>query len=164
MESVKREVELKEAKSISELSTSDRELLEAAKAALDGAWAPYSQFYVAAAVRLANGELIIGSNQENMAYPSGLCAERVAIFSAGARFPGVPVEAIAVTAKSPGLLLDMPVLCCGACLQSLSEYEKRYQQPMHMVLQGDSGPVWIAEGTKTFLPFQFDGEALKNEN
>lgn len=163
MESVKREVELKEAQNLAELEGSDRKLLEAAKAALTGAWAPYSRFYVAAAVRLANGEVIIGSNQENMAYPSGLCAERVAIFSAGARFPGIAVESIAVTASSPGLNLDKPVLCCGACLQSISEYEKRYQRSIRMVLQGESGPVWIADGTKTFLPFQFDGEALKNK-
>lgn len=163
IETVKREVKLLSVSDKSELSSTDSELLERAKHALKGAYAPYSKFHVAAAVLLENGIIVEGSNQENMAYPSGLCAERVAIFSASANYPGIAVKAISVTARTDEFKLEHPVMCCGACLQSVSEYEKRYGNQIRMILQGESGPIYIAEGTQTFLPFQFDGESLKKE-
>lgn len=158
---LKKEVELSVYASNSTLPSSDLDLLKQAKSALVSSYAPYSKFHVAAAVLLENGKVVIGSNQENMAYPSGLCAERVAVFSASAQYPGVAIQAIAITANSETMELDHPIMCCGACLQSICEYESRYQNSIRLILQGNTGPVYIANGTQTFLPFQFDGSALK---
>lgn len=160
---LKKEVELTVYESSSALPSSDFDLLTQAKSALESSYAPYSKFHVSAAVLLENGKTVIGSNQENMAYPSGLCAERVAIFSASAQFPGVAIQAIAITAKSETMKLDHPIMCCGACLQSICEYENRYQNTIRLILQGETGSVFIANGTQTFLPFQFDGAALKKQ-
>ncbi len=158
---LKKEVELSVFDSSAALVATDLALLNAAKGALTSSYAPYSRFHVSAAVLLDNGKTVVGSNQENMAYPSGLCAERVAIFSASAQFPGVAIQAIAITAKSETMELDHPIMCCGACLQSICEYESRYQNAIRLILQGETGQVYIAKGTQTFLPFQFDGSALK---
>lgn len=144
-----------------ELDASDRVLLLEARKAIDNAYAPYSGFHVGCALRLSNGTLITGSNQENKAFPSGLCAERVAVFSAGAQWPGLTITSLAISARSDHELLDQPVLSCGACLQSISEYEMRQHEPIRFVLQGQQGEVWIAEGTETFLPFQFKAQLKK---
>ncbi len=158
---LKKEVELTVFESSATLQTSDFDLLKQAKSALASSYAPYSKFHVAAAVLLENGKIVIGSNQENMAYPSGLCAERVAVFSASAQYPGIAIKSIAITAKTETMNLDHPIMCCGACLQSICEYENRYQNTIRLILQGETGPVYIAKSTQTFLPFQFDGAALK---
>jgi len=105
---LKKEVELSVYASSSTLPSSDFDLLKQAKSALVSSYAPYSKFHVAAAVLLENGKVVIGSNQENMAYPSGLCAERVAVFSASAQYPGVAIQAIAITANSETMELDHP--------------------------------------------------------
>lgn len=161
MRIIKKEISLQAIQDISNLSTEDANLLQIAKASLQNAYAPYSKFLVGCALLLANGEVIIGNNQENAAYPSGLCAERVAIFYAGAKFPGVPIVAMAITAKSSNQVLIKPVMSCGACLQSLSEYEHRYDTPIRTILQGETGEIYIAEqGTKAFLPFQFSSAEL----
>ena len=139
----------------SELNDSDRSLLNHAKEAVKTAYAPYSKFYVGCAVLLENDEIILGSNQENIAYPSGLCAERVAIFHAGSKYPNVPIKSIAVTVKAKEYIVKEPIACCGACLQSMSEFELKFKKPMHIILQGEVGDIMIAEGVKTFLPFQF---------
>jgi len=107
------------------LDLKDKELLDRAKMASEGAYAPYSNFNVGAAVRLSNGEIIAASNQENAAYPSGLCAERVAIFYAHAKFPDASVESIAVTASVGGHICETPTYPCGACRQVLAESEMR---------------------------------------
>lgn len=162
MEIVKRESVVKEFTSESELGSADQELLAEARKVMETAYAPYSRFLVGCALRLANGVIVTGSNQENMAYPSGLCAERVAIFYAGANYPDVPVLEMAITARAKDYNVKGPIMSCGACLQSLSEYEVRFKQPIRTLLQGQDGPVWLAEeGTKTFLPFQFFVEELK---
>lgn len=143
------------------LNEQDAMLLRRAKEVLENAYAPYSNFLVGCALLLQNGEIVIGSNQENAAYPSGLCAERVAVFHAGAAFPNQKILAMAITAKSPSKLLNYPIPSCGACLQSLSEYEKRYQTPIRTILQGEVGEVYLAiNGTQTFLPFQFSAKEL----
>lgn len=138
-----------------ELSIEDRSLLAEAKKALDTAYAPYSKFRVGCAVKLANGKVVMGSNQENIAFPSGLCAERVAVFHAGATYPGVSIESIAITVKADDYVVDKPVMSCGACLQSMSEYELRQQQPIRVILQGETGEIYLANGLRTFMPFMF---------
>jgi cytidine deaminase len=161
MRIIKKELCLISVESDAELPEVDANLLKRAKTALKDAYAPYSSFLVGCAVLLANGEIVIGNNQENAAYPSGLCAERVAIFYAGAAFPGVPIVAMAITAKSSNQVLSKPIMSCGACLQSISEYEYRYKQPIRTILQGEAGEIYIAEaGSMTFLPFQFSAEEL----
>lgn len=144
-----------------ELEGEDRMLLEQARQAIEGSYAPYSRFHVGCAVRLKNGVIVKGSNQENIAFPSGLCAERVAVFSAGANYPLEQIVAMAITARSEITALNEPVLSCGACLQSIAEYEVMQAMPIRIILQGERGEVWIAEGTKTFLPFQFEAGGLK---
>lgn len=141
--------------SILELPLDEQQLFDAASQALLGSYAPYSAFHVACAIALENGKIIIGSNQENAAFPSGLCAERVAFFHAGAQFPGVKALKMAVIAKSDTFKLTEPVLMCGSCLQVVSEYEKKAGDPLRILLSGESGEVYAASGTKTFLPFQF---------
>jgi cytidine deaminase len=156
MEQIKKIAVMDEYNDINELSLSDQELLSKAKAALKNAYAPYSKFLVGCALRLQNGEIITGNNQENAAYPSGLCAERVAIFYAGSKFPNVPITAMAITARSENFEVNQPVSSCGACLQSMNEYEMRDEIPMRIILQGETGKIRIAEGLHNFMPFRFD--------
>ena len=155
MEIVKRESIIQQYNSIEELNTVSKKLLLSAKEAAKNAYAPYSKFNVGCALLLENGEIILGNNQENIAYPSGLCAERTAVFYAGANFPNIPIKMLAVTAFAKSYEVNQPVMPCGACLQSISEFELRFSKPIQIILQGNSGPIYIAEGTKTFLPFQF---------
>jgi cytidine deaminase len=155
METVKLESIIQQFDSIEELNTVSKKLLLSAKEAAKKAYAPYSKFNVGCALLLENGEIILGNNQENIAYPSGLCAERTAVFYAGANFPTIPIKMLAVTAFAKSYEVNQPVMPCGACLQSISEIELRFSKPIQIILQGNSGAIYIAEGTKTFLPFQF---------
>jgi len=162
---VSRKIEIKseiyEFNSIEELSEEDKKLLEYAREAADLAYAPYSNFYVGAALLLKNDKILRGNNQENVAYPSGLCAERVAIFAAGAQYPGVPIKAIAITAKSKSFKVNEPVSPCGACRQVLAEYENRYGSNIRLILQGEEGRIHITDSVKTLLPLMFNTEKLK---
>ncbi len=150
-----------EVSDISELEEEDRELLKEAWEASESAYAPYSKFHVGAAVRLANTMTFRGNNQENGAYPSGICAERVAVFSASAMYPGVPITTIAVVAKTEVFKLSNPVTPCGACRQVISEYEMLSGQPIRILLQGNSGKIWILNGIENLLPLMFHGGELK---
>lgn len=143
-----------------ELSEADAQLLQRAKAAAEQAYAPYSQFRVGAAVRLANGVIVIGNNQENAAYPVTLCGERVAIFSAAAQYPDVAVEAVAITIKSVTGAIDRPVPPCGSCRQVLYEYETRHKHPIRLILQGDKGDIYCTDTVKALLPLVFDASFL----
>lgn len=163
METIRKESQIRVYKSQAELNNEQQELLQQAREAAQKAYAPYSRFCVGCALLLQNGEILTGNNQENIAYPSGLCAERVAIFHAGARYPDVPVRMMAITAFSEGYEVNHPVMSCGACLQSISEYEMKFSQPIQFILQGASGDIYVAEGTSTFLPFQFRLDELKGE-
>ena len=138
-----------------ELPAEDAVLLRKAHEAAKNAHAPYSQFFVGAAVRLANGEIVQGNNIENAAYPSGLCAERVALFGAMARYPGVPIEALAITAHSPSQLIDEPVAPCGACRQVMVEAEQVSKRPLRVLCQGETGPVMAFDGIESLVPFVF---------
>ena len=143
------------------LAVEDKVLLEEAWEACKSAYAPYSNFHVGAALRLANGLIYKGNNQENAAYPSGICAERVAIFSASALHPGVAIQAIAVVAKTDTFNIPNPVTPCGACRQVMAEYESNSGTPIKILLQGNSEKIWILEGITNLLPLMFHGEELK---
>ncbi len=130
----------------------------AIKAARD-AYAIYSHYHVGAAVRLANGEIVIGSNQENAAYPSGLCAERVAIFYAGARYPNVPILSIAIVAMHDEIIQKEPAVPCGACRQVMYEKESQGDAPMEVILYG-SQKIQIIKQVADLLPLPFKKESL----
>lgn len=144
----------KEYDSIGELSEKDRELLEAAEDALKGSYAPYSNFNVGAAVRLSNDIIVKGSNQENSAYPSGLCAERTAMFSAASRYPGEQILALALIASQHGELQKAPTYPCGACRQVMAQYQLRSGRPMHIIV-GSAGKIQVFDGVESILPFIF---------
>ena len=144
-----------------DLDASYKKLIDQAYQAMDKAYAPYSKFRVGAAALLEDGTVVLGNNQENIAYPSGLCAERVAIFSAGANYPKEAVKTMAITVKADKFKVTEPIMSCGACLQSMSEYEIKFKQPMRVILQGETGDIYIAEGLKNFMPFMFWTDDLK---
>jgi cytidine deaminase len=152
-----------EVSEVSQLEVEDKELLKEAWGACESAYAPYSKFHVGAAVLLANNVILRGNNQENGAYPSGMCAERVAVFSASAMYPGIPIKSIAVVAKTEVFTLSNPVTPCGACRQVISEYEMLSGQPIRILLQGNSGKIWILNGIANLLPLMFHGGELKKK-
>jgi len=146
--------------SIDELREADKDLCLESVKALKNSHSPYSKFRVGVAMRLQSGKVIHASNQENVAYPSGLCAERVALFYWGANHPDDPIESMAVTAHTDEFKLAKPVTSCGACLQVLAEYEKKQQSAIKMLLYCQHGPVWVATGIESFLPFLFFEDRL----
>ena len=145
---------------LDELTVADRELIERAMKATDNAYAEYSHFYVGAALRLANGRIVIGANQENAAFPSGLCAERTAVFSAQANFPDQSIDALALGARNDNELIDNPVTPCGACRQVLLGVEERYGLPMRILMYGKSG-VYSVGSAKDLLPLSFVDSSMK---
>lgn len=142
-----------------ELSENDRLLIEAAKKATQSAYAPYSKFYVGAAARLDNGVIVTGSNQENAAFPSGLCAERTTLFYANAQHPNHAVRELAVAAFCNGTFLKAPIPPCGACRQVILGVEERYEQPVRILLYGEKG-TYVVESIKQLLPLQFTAETM----
>ncbi len=146
--------------SIEELSSIDNNLMLAAIEARENAYAPYSDFKVGAAVLLENGKIVLGNNQENAAYPSGLCAERVAIFYAGANFPNVKIQSIAISASSINYILETPVAPCGSCRQSMLEYETKQNQPISLLMMGKKGEVLKCNSISEILPLAFDSSYL----
>ena len=147
--------------SLDELSNEERKLLKFATNAGENAYAPYSKFKVGAAVLLDNGQVVIGSNQENASYPSGLCAERVAVFQAGALYPEVKINMIAITAKSLNYIVDKPAAPCGNCRQSIAEYEQKQKSPIAILLKGETGDIIKCNSLSDLLPFAFDNSFLK---
>jgi cytidine deaminase len=138
-----------------ELAREDQALLQAAKDATSGSYAPYSGFRVGAAVRLGDGTVVIGSNQENAAYPSGLCAERTALFAAGTLYPDVPVSMLAIAARgTDGELLSEPCSPCGSCRQVIIESEKRAGRPIRILLYGRRC-VYVIDGIAQLMPLMF---------
>ena len=136
------------------LPQADRELFCQAVEALKGSYAPYSGFNVGAAARLSGGTVVRGSNQENSAYPSALCAERVCMFSAGANYPDQAIESIAVVASQDGKLQPAPSYPCGACLQVMAQYETKFGNQMRIII-GSGGAVQVFEGVASMMPFIF---------
>lgn len=146
--------------SIHELSPTEQTLMQKAIEVRKNAYAPYSKFRVGATILLENGEIVIGSNQENAAYPSGLCAERVAIFHAGATYPNVQILKIFITAASDNNITTIPVPPCGACRQTIAEYEIRQNSPIEIFYMGETGEIYQSESLKNLLPFMFDKKFL----
>jgi len=146
--------------SLSELSPKQQQLVDEASKAASNAYAPYSEFHVGAAVLLENGHIIHANNQENSAFPSGLCAERTAVFYANSQYPNTPVLALAVAAEKNGSTVKYPIPACGSCLQVLLESEKRHQTPMEIFLYGADKIYW-ADSVEQFLPYGFTSINLK---
>jgi len=146
--------------SIDELSKEDVRLVNLAIEAQKGSYSPYSNFSVGAAALLENGEIIQGSNQENGAYPSGLCAERVTLFYAGAKFPKIPVKTIVITASYKGILTDEPIPPCGACRQVMIETRAIGKKPIRVILVGKNKTYEIEDVT-FLLPFNFSSDMMR---
>ena len=146
--------------SIDELDSVSKDLMLKAVKARKNAYAPYSKFQVGAAILLANEAIVIGSNQENAAYPSGLCAERVAIFQAGALYPNIEILKIAITATSLNNPVLSPIPPCGACRQSIAEYEIKQEKPIQIYFMGENGEVHLSSSLKNLLPFGFEKKYL----
>ena len=144
-----------------ELDAADRELIDAAREATHRSYAPYSHFSVGAAARLADNTVVCGSNQENAAYPSGLCAERTTLFYASSRYPDQAVTTLAIAARNEqGEFLDDPIPPCGACRQVMLETEVRYRQPMRILLYGRKG-IYEVKKVGDLLPLSFDASAMQ---
>jgi cytidine deaminase len=148
-------IHFEEYASIDELSAEDRELADEAIQAMQGAYAPYSHFHVGAAVRMSNGQIVRGANQENAAFPSGLCAERTAMFAAGARYPDKDMRSIAIAGGVHGRLGREPATPCGACRQVMAQYETKSAKPIKVILGGSDG-IMVFHSVSDLLPFVFD--------
>ncbi|RXR17883.1 cytidine deaminase [Flavobacterium amnicola] len=146
--------------SLNELSTNDQSLMQRAIEIRKNAYAPYSKFKVGAAILLDNGQVVVGSNQENAAYPSGLCAERVAIFQSGAVYPDAKIVKMAITAGSTENKTTKPIPPCGACRQSIFEYEFKQDADIEIFFMGETGEVYKSNSIKNLLPLTFDKNFL----
>ena len=147
--------------SIEELNAEDSWLLTEARSATQFAYAPYSNFNVGAAGRLANGEIVIGSNQENASFPAGICAERVLLSSVASQHLNVTLDTIAISYNNLKGKSDSPISPCGICRQSLAEYQQRTKSPIRLILSGMEGKVQIIENAGQLLPLAFGSEDLK---
>ena len=145
---------------VSELPNDIQDLMAQAVAVRKNAYAPYSKFRVGAALLLDNGKIVLGSNQENAAYPSGLCAERVAVFQAGAIYPDAKILKMAITAASDTNQTTAPIPPCGSCRQSIAEYEIKQESPIEIYFMGEVGAVYKSASLKNLLPFMFDKKFL----
>lgn len=141
--------------SINELDKADQELAKLAIDAMKNAYAPYSKFHVGAALRLENGEMILGNNQENIAYPSGLCAERVALFYSGANYPGIAIQTLCIVAKGDLIPNNAILSPCGSCRQVMLESENRQKNPIKVILINQDGSLYVVDSVKFLLPFGF---------
>ena len=137
-----------------ELKKREKNLVDKAKEAVERAYSPYSRFQVGAAVLLSNGKVITGSNQENVAFPSGLCAERTALFYANSQFPNESVQMMAIAAYTKGDFTEEPISPCGACRQVMLEVENRYKQSVRILLYGKK-EVYVIEKITDILPLVF---------
>ena len=137
------------------LEEADQSLVKDAFAAMENAYAPYSKFKVGAAALLENQEVICGSNQENIAYPSGLCAERVALNYAGAAFPGIAVRVLCIAAKGDLMPMDQLLSPCGGCRQVMLESENRQKSPIRIIMVNQDGSTMMLEKVQDLLPFGF---------
>lgn len=163
MRKISQTITVTEFDSITDIDAKDKELLQQAISFAHKAYADYSNFHVGAAVLMHNGKVVCGNNQENVAYPSGLCAERVAVFAASAQYPGEQIDTIAVSAYSTKFEFSRPIPPCGSCRQAIAEYEVRQDTPIRLVLGGPKGKVHVVEGVSNLLPLMFFEEGLKRQ-
>lgn len=147
--------------SIDDLTGEDAALLRDARSFTDNAYAPYSNFHVAAKARLNNGEVVTGTNQENASYPVGMCAERSLLATAATLHPNVGIETMAITYDNINGASKHPISPCGMCRQYLVEYEARVKQPIRIILAGKEGKVYVLESAKTLLPLSFSADDMK---
>ncbi|MFT3795201.1 cytidine deaminase [Flavobacterium sp.] len=145
---------------LGELPTDIQDLMAKAVEIRKKAYAPYSQFRVGAALLLDNGTVVLGSNQENAAYPSGLCAERTAIFHAGSNYPEAKIVKMAISAASDNNPTTAPIPPCGACRQSIAEYEFKQDYPIEIYFMGETGNIYKSDSLKNLLPLTFDKNFL----
>ena len=138
-----------------ELAAGDAALLDRARAVTADAYAPYSRFRVGAAARLANGQVVSGTNQENASYPVGICAERSLLATASSMFPGIAIDTMAISYDGDAVKSDHPISPCGMCRQSLQEAETRGGNPIRLILAGREGEVYIISTAANLLPFAF---------
>jgi cytidine deaminase len=143
-----------------DLPESDRELLAAAKKAAESSHSPYSHFKVGAALRLASGQIVSASNQENISFPAGICAEGICLGTAGSQYPGEAVVALAVTTLT-GSDSDELLTPCGLCRQVISEYRVRQEQPIRILMRGFSGPIHVVPDIQSLLPLMFEHGMVK---
>jgi cytidine deaminase len=160
MKEVKIETTLQVYTDIRELPKTIQNLMDAAIEARNNAYAPYSKFNVGAAILLDNEEVVIGNNQENACFPSGLCAERTAIYYAGAKYPKAKILRMAITASSQNQVTDNPIPPCGACRQSIAEYEIKQDQPIEIYFMGVKGKVVKSYSLANLLPLLFESSVL----
>jgi cytidine deaminase len=157
-------ITIEEYDSMPDLGQADMNLMELAESSLKDAYAVYSHYRVGAALKLSNGKVITGNNQENAAYPSGLCAERVAMFYAKSQYPGESIEAIAISARADTFTITDAVAPCGACRQVMAEYEIQQKSPIRVVMKGETGPVLAVGSIEALLPLMFHAEELKRKD
>jgi cytidine deaminase len=160
MKEIKIETTLEVYDNIGELSTSVQDLMEVAIEARENAYAPYSKFNVGAAILLDNDAVVIGSNQENACFPSGLCAERTAIYYAGAKYPKAKILKMVITASSQNQVTDKPIPPCGACRQTIAEYEVKQERPIEIYFMGAKGKVIKSHSLANLLPLLFESSVL----
>jgi cytidine deaminase len=146
--------------SLSDLPNDVQSLMHEAVEIRKNAYAPYSNFRVGTAILLDNGKIILGSNQENAAFPSGLCAERVAIYHAGSVYPNAKIVKMAISAASDSNTTDAPIPPCGACRQSIAEYEFKQETPIEIYFMGEIGAIYKSDSLKNLLPLAFDKKFL----
>src|SRR5690606_19940812 len=160
MKKQKIEIPLEVFETVLELPKDIQELMNKAQQARENAYAPYSHFRVGAAVKLASGKIVVGNNQENAAFPSGLCAERVAIFSVGANFPDETITALAITVRAENRTVTEAIAPCGACRQSLAEYEQKQKSPIAVYFMGETGNIIKVGSINDLLPLGFHATYL----
>ncbi len=155
MENKRFQINYQRFQGIEDLNSDDQQLCIQAEEALKNSYSPYSNFKVGAAVLLDNGQVEMGANQENVAYPSGLCAERVVLFSIGAKYPEAQIKTMAITAKTSLFNIEQPVTSCGACLQVMAEFEKKQNSPIAVIFYCIGGEVIKVPSILSLLPFAF---------
>tara|TARA_R110002020_G_scaffold2415_13_gene11265 strand:- start:117 stop:599 length:483 start_codon:yes stop_codon:yes gene_type:complete len=154
------EIELEVFEALSKLPIDIQELMNKAQQARENAYAPYSHFRVGVALRLSSGVIVTGNNQENAAFPSGLCAERVAVFNAGANFPNETITDLAITVRAESHEVAEAIAPCGACRQSLAEYEQKQKTPIAIYFMGETGDIIKVASVMDLLPLGFDAKYL----
>ena len=154
-------ISFEEFSSFDELNNADQALCLEAVKAMANSHSPYSEFRVGVAVSLESGKIVHGSNQENVAYPSGLCAERVALFAIGSTYPDDKILRMAITAHTDRFEITEPVSSCGACLQVMAEYEKKQEHPIEVMFYCQNGAIIKTAGIENLLPFAFTETRLK---
>jgi cytidine deaminase len=161
MKSINLNITFQQYNGLNDLNELDKTLCGFAEQALATSYSPYSKFRVGTAIRLSGGEIILGSNQENVAYPSGLCAERVALFSIGSNHPNAVIQSMAITAQTDAFEILQPVTSCGGCLQVMVEFERRQKLPIEVIFYCINGEILKVPSVKSLLPFAFVEERLE---